>query len=136
MDQAIVRENGMSISDMFERYGEEYFREKETQMLRRLSERAPAVISCGGGTVLRQENVELMKRSGKIILLTAAPETVFERVRHGKERPILNGHMNVSYIAQLMEKRRAAYESACDVSVSTDDKTPDAIAREILGFCR
>ena len=136
MDQAIVRESGMRIPEMFERFGEAYFREKETQMLRTLSARAPAVISCGGGTVLRPENVEIMKNSGKIVLLTATPETVFRRVRYGRERPILNGHMNVAYIAQLMDKRRAAYESACDVRVSTDNKTPEAIAEEILELCR
>lgn len=136
MDQAIVRECGMSIPEMFEQFGEGYFREKETQMLRTLSAQAPSVISCGGGTVLRPENVEIMKNSGKIVLLTATPETVFRRVRHGKERPILNGHMNVAYIAQLMEKRRAAYESACDVRVSTDGKAPEAIAEEILELCR
>lgn len=136
MDHAIVRENGMSIPGMFEKYGEEYFRDKETEMLRKLSGESPAIISCGGGTVLRPENVEIMKACGQIVLLTATPQTVFARVRHGKERPVLNGHMNVEYIAQLMKKRRSAYESACDVRVSTDNKTPEAIAEEILELCR
>lgn len=136
MDHAIVMENGMSIPEMFERSGEKYFRDKETEMLRKLSGESPAIISCGGGTVLRPENVKLMKACGKIILLTATAQTVFARVRHGKERPVLNGHMNVKYIAQLMEKRRPAYESACDVRVSTDHKTPEEIAKEILELCR
>ncbi len=135
MDQAIVAENGMSIPEMFEQSGEEYFRDRETEMLQKLSGESPAIISCGGGTVLRPENVRIMRACGKIVLLTASPRTVFTRVRHGKERPVLNGHMNIKYIARLMEKRRPAYESACDVKVSTDHKTPEAIAEEILELC-
>ncbi len=132
MDATIVKENGMSISDMFEQFGEAYFREKETELLLRLAGYAPAVVSCGGGCVLRKENVEAMKACGTIVLLTATPQTVFRRVRYGKSRPILNGNMNVEFISELMEKRRSAYEGACDVVVSTDGKRPEEIAREIL----
>lgn len=134
MDEAIVHENGMSINEMFEQFGEWYFREKETEMLHKLVKYQPAIISCGGGTVLKKKNVDLMKDSGIIILLTAAPETIYERVKNGRERPILNGHMNVEYIAELMEKRREAYETACDVKVSTDGKTPEKIAKEIMCY--
>lgn len=132
MDAAIVLENGMSINEMFEQFGERYFREKETGMLQKLEKCPPAVISCGGGTALRKKNVDIMKRSGMIVLLTASPETIYERVKNETERPVLKGHMNVEYIAGLMEKRRDAYENACDAKVSTDGKTPDEIAEEIM----
>lgn len=132
MDAEIVRENEMTINDMFEKYGESYFRDKETQMLQKIASLKPAVVSCGGGTVLRQENVDIMKKSGTIVLLTADPETIYLRVRNSKDRPILNGHMNVDYIASLMEKRREIYEKACDIRVTTDNKTPEQIAREII----
>jgi shikimate kinase len=134
MDREIVRENDMSISDMFEQYGEEYFRDKETQMVQKIAAMEPAIVSCGGGAVLRAENVKMMKESGKIVLLTATPQTVYLRVRHSKDRPILNGHMNVEYIEELMEKRRAVYEKACDLRVATDEKTPEQIAREIANM--
>ncbi len=138
MDAEIVRENNMSINDMFARFGEEYFRDRETEILQKIADSAPAVVSCGGGTVLRQENVDIMKKSGAIVLLTATPETTFLRVRNSKDRPILNGHMNVEYIASLMEKRRAVYEAACDIRIATDDKNPEQIAEEILSMsgCR
>ncbi|MCD8300864.1 MAG: shikimate kinase [Clostridiales bacterium] len=132
MDDEIVRENGMSISDMFECYGEEYFRDKETDLLRRIAGMEPAIISCGGGCVLRPENVALMKNCGTIILLTGEPETIYERVHRSQSRPILNGHMNVEYIAELMEKRRPAYEAAADLAVPSDGKTPGEVAREII----
>ena len=135
MDLAIVEENGMSIQEMFDQFGEEYFREKETRMLHRLAENKPSIISCGGGTVLRPENVEVMKQTGTVVLLTATPETVYDRVKNGRKRPLLNGHMEVEYIAQLMEQRRSIYEAACHVQIVTDHKTPEAIAREIMDAC-
>lgn len=70
------------------------------------------MISCGGGVPLRQGNVDNMRACGVIVLLTAAPETIFSRVRHNQNRPLLAGNMNVEYIAQLMEQRRARYQAA------------------------
>ena len=131
-DALIVKEQKMPIAGIFEQYGEPYFRELESEMMRKIAKMDPAVVSCGGGAVLRSRNVETMAASGTIVLLTATPETVFTRVRHSKDRPILNGHMEVSYIAELMEKRRAAYEAAAGLIVVTDDKYPRQVADEII----
>ena len=81
--------------------------------------------------VLRDENVEIMKEGGMILLLTAKPETIFQRVRYSKDRPILNGHMNVEYIAELMNKRNPRYTSVADIIIETDDKEIDQIVTEI-----
>lgn len=131
VDARIEAEQDMKITEIFERYGEERFRDIETECLRAVSKEPAAIVSCGGGAVLRPENVRIMQESGTIVLLTATPETVFLRVRHSKKRPVLNGNMNVAYIEQLMEKRRAAYEAASQITVSTDDKTPRQVAEEI-----
>jgi len=132
MDQKIVEQQKMAITDIFAKYGELYFRDLETEWIRSLTDCEPMIISCGGGAVLREENVALMKSCGTIVLLTAEPETIFERVRHSDERPILNGNMNVEYIAELIEKRRPKYEAAADVVVATDGKTVCEICDEIL----
>ena len=132
MDAWIVKKNGMSINDMFEKYGETYFRDRETDAVREIAGYAPAIVSCGGGAVLRDENTKMMKESGRIVLLTATPETVYERVKDSTDRPLLNGNMNVEHIASLMEKRRELYANACDIKVATDGKSPDEIADEIL----
>ena len=132
MDQEIVKNQGMEISEIFERHGEQYFRDLETELLRRLKDREPMVVSCGGGAVLREENVALMKQMGTIVLLTADPETVYGRVRYSTERPVLNGHMNLEYIKELMEKRRPCYEKAADLTVSTDGRAAREICLEIL----
>ena len=132
MDQRIVQEQGMSINEIFEKYGEDHFRDIESQLILDLGNTEPVIVSCGGGVVIRQENSQYMKKSGKVVFLTAKPETIFERVRYSKERPILNGNMNVEYIKGLMEKRRDAYESAADFFVATDDKTQETICEEII----
>lgn len=131
VDAVIEEEQQMKITDIFANHGEEYFRDLETGCLSLLAEKESAIISCGGGAVLRNENVEIMKNSGTIVLLTATQETVFNRVKHSRNRPVLNGNMNVEYIGQLMEKRRAAYENASQIAVATDEKTPEEIAEEI-----
>lgn len=133
MDETIEAEAGMSINEIFEKFGEQHFRDLETALVERVAKTGGAVVSCGGGAVLRPENVELMKQSGKIIFLSATPETIYERVKHSTHRPLLNGNMNVEYIRGLMERRREAYENAADVVISTDGKWKSQIVEEILG---
>lgn len=132
MDERIVEEQGMSINEIFEKKGEDGFRDIESQLVIDIGNSENSIVSCGGGVVVRQQNVDNMKKSGKIIFLTATPETILERVKNGKDRPLLNGHMNVEYIAQLMEKRREMYENAADVKISTDGKTVGEICTEII----
>ena len=81
MDQVIAEKEEMSIPDIFATYGEEYFRNLETNLLKELQTGQNCIISCGGGVALRQENVVEMKKNGRVVLLTASPETIFERVK-------------------------------------------------------
>ena len=81
MDQVIVEREGMSISDIFAHKGETYFRDVESQLLTEIQAKQDRVISCGGGVVLREQNVKEMKKCGKVVLLNAKPETILERVK-------------------------------------------------------
>ena len=133
MDQEIVKEEGMSIPDIFATYGEEYFRNCETELLKKMQSRKNVLISCGGGVVLRECNVEQMKKNGRVVLLTASPEEVYERVKDSDDRPVLAGRKNVKGIAELMEARREKYEAAADIIING---TRNADARNTLaGKC-
>lgn len=132
MDERIVQEQGMSINDIFAQYGEDKFRDIESQLILDLGKEGASVVSCGGGVVVRPQNTEYMKQSGRIVYLSASPETVYERVKNSSDRPILNGHMNVEYIAELMEKRRVLYEAAADITVATDGKSREELCQEIM----
>lgn len=130
-DEAIRLQAGMEITEIFAQKGEEYFRDLETQLLKDLQGKEPRIISCGGGMPLRPQNAALMRQSGTVFWLTASPETIYERLKNDHTRPLLAGRNNPEGIAQLMEKRREAYEAAGDVQVRTDGRTPGEIAAEI-----
>ena len=132
MDQEISNQQKMSIQDIFEQYGEEYFRDLETALLKKIATGSEQVVSCGGGVVLREENVAEMKKSGHIVLLTAKPENVLQRVQKDDNRPILKGRKTVEDIAALIEARKPKYEAAADIVVATDDKSIEDICQEIL----
>lgn len=136
MDERIVKEQGMSINDIFAQYGEDHFRDIESQLIVDIGKEEPSIVSCGGGVVVRPQNTQNMKEIGRIVFLKATPETIYERVKNSTDRPILNGHMNVEYIAELMEKRRALYEAAADITIQTDGKTRAQICEEIIGKMR
>ena len=106
MDQEISERQEMSIPDIFATYGEEYFRNLETELLKELQTGKNCIISCGGGVALREENVVEMK--------------------------MLKGNNNVEFIADLMEKRREKYEAAADVVIQTDNKTILQICEELI----
>ena len=132
MDERIVKEQGMSINDIFAQYGEDHFRDIESQLIVDIGKEEPSIVSCGGGVVVRPQNTQNMKEIGRIVFLKATPETIYERVKNSTDRPILNGHMNVEYIAELMEKRRALYEAAADITIQTDGKTRSRSVRKSL----
>lgn len=132
MDELIVGREGKAISRIFEENGEEYFRKVETELLAELADKGNMIVSCGGGVAAQPRNVEIMKDSGRVVMLSARPETVLKRVENDNSRPLLEGNKNAEYIAGLMEKRRACYIAAADVIIDTDDKNPERIAGEII----
>ncbi len=132
MDDQIAHREGMSISEIFDTHGEEYFRNLETGLLIELEDKKNVVVSCGGGTPMRENNVRQMKKTGKIVWLTADPETIYERVKDSDDRPLLKGHKNTAYISQLMQQRRPKYEAAADLTIATDGKERAAICEELI----
>lgn len=131
MDEEIQAQQGMTIPEIFEKFGEDYFRKIESRLLREVAQEQNLVVSCGGGIVLKPENVEEMQKHGKVVLLTAKPETILARVMHDENRPLLKGKKNLEDMKALMEERRERYEMAADFIISTDERTIRSIAKEI-----
>ena len=132
MDEMIAKKNNMSISEIFDLHGEEYFRNEETNLLKEVGNEKNKIVSCGGGVAMREVNVQEMRKSGKVILLTAKPETILERVKENHDRPLLENNKTVEYVSELMEKRRPAYEAAADIVIATDGKSANEICEEII----
>lgn len=131
-DAMIEEQAGMPVSQIFEEQGEAAFRRMERELLDKIGEMAPCVVSCGGGMVLAPENAEKMKKQGKILLLSASPDTIYEHVKDSTNRPLLEGNMNVEYIAGLMAEREPRYEAAADLKIVTDELTPRQTAEKIM----
>ncbi|MBR6171858.1 MAG: shikimate dehydrogenase [Eubacterium sp.] len=133
MDAAIEEEAGITIREIFEREGEQGFRDRETAFLKKLSV-VNTVIATGGGVVLRKENRELLRKCGRVVLLSATEETTFQRVKNDKNRPLLDasGERELKEkIRRMLENREAAYLAAADHVVVTDGRSADSIADEL-----
>ncbi len=132
VDRYIVKTQGMEINEIFEKYGESGFRDIETEALREVSKKPNCIISCGGGAVLRGENVDILKENGVIVRLTATPETIFDRVKYSTHRPILNNDMSLEHVKELMAGREPRYSAVADISVNVDSNDRILTCNDIL----
>lgn len=131
-DKEIEKEEKRSISDIFAAEGEAYFRNKETECLRRLLETAGnQIISVGGGLPMREENRKLMHQLGQVVYLRAQAETIYDRLKHDTTRPLLQGDHPREKIRILMAQREQNYVKAADVIVDVDGKDFEQILSEI-----
>ena len=132
LDWYIESRRHCTVKQIFDEKGEDGFRQIEHNMLHEVAEFEDVVISCGGGTPLRECNVVEMKKNGRVVLLTASPETIFDRVKDSHDRPVIENNKNVPFIADLMEKRRAKYEAAADIVINTDGKSIIEVCEELV----
>ena len=132
-DKIIEKEENRTISDIFVTDGEGYFRDLETQCLKKLIQTEKnQIISVGGGLPIREENHTLLKELGTVVYLRAKPETIYERLKHDTTRPLLQGENPQEKIRTLMGQRAAIYEKTADVIIDVDVKDFDTILDEIV----
>jgi shikimate kinase len=131
-DEVVAAQFGMSIAEIFVKYGEEKFRDAETAMLRKLAPDRATIIVTGGGIVLRPENVDLLKRLGTIVWLNADEVTLFERASRRNTRPLLQNDNPRAVFSDLFRKRAPIYKSAADVEIETVRLDHDQVAERIL----
>ena len=129
-DAQIVERYG-SIDKIFSEHGEEYFRDVETQVVKEVMQNYDsAVISLGGGCVLRQENVKNLKAGGKIFYLRAKAETLIKRLKGDTTRPLLKGGLE-ERVRSILAVRSGIYEGVADFIIDTDELSPAEIAMKI-----
>ncbi len=134
LDSEVERAEGFSVTEIFEAEGEESFRQKETEMLAAVSRKtSPAVISTGGGAVLRQQNREIMAASGEVFYLRADIDTLWNRVRSERGRPLLDVRDPRAEFRELFMKRKDVYELSPHV-VFTDDISIFEVVDKIIGM--
>jgi len=133
LDEEIVRTTGRSIESIFQEDGEERFREIERALTEEYSALDGQVIACGGGTVIDPENLENLRRSSRMVLLTAEPEVILERVEtEGDVRPLLNVEDRLGKIRSLLSKRWPSYIEAADIIIDTSEHTLQVVVSIII----
>ncbi|MFT7060193.1 MAG: shikimate kinase [Pseudorhodobacter sp.] len=131
-DDEIVRAANRSIAEIFERDGEPFFRQKETQVIARLLEGPPCVLSTGGGAFLSEVNRNLIADLGVSVWLRAELDLLWNRVRHKNTRPLLRTANPRETLRSLNEARKPVYCLA-DLAVDTEADLPiDSMARRVF----
>ena len=131
IDELVVKEENSSISDIFKNNGEKYFREIETKILEQVLSNDNQVISTGGGIILSDKNISILREKSNVIYLKTSLNILYDRVKNNKERPLLNTDDLQNKLAKLFKERSKRYETAHYI-IDTDKKTPDIIVNEIL----
>jgi len=131
-DEIVSSKFGMSIPEIFSTHGEERFRAAETRVLIELAPAEAAIIVTGGGIVLRDKNVDLLKRLGTIVWLEAGEETLFERASRRGNRPLLQTDDPRAKITEMLRERAPLYAKVADIRVETAALTHDEVADVIL----
>lgn len=140
-DSVIEKKLGLSIAEIFRRYGEKRFRSEEALVVRQLAKEKGAVIATGGGVVLNPHNISLLRQNGIIIALTAVPQVIWQRVKGKKDRPLLAVKSSNSdeedillrRIEDLLKTRAAAYAEA-DYVIDTSYLDHDEVVRVLLHY--
>ena len=131
-DEMVAGRFGLTIAEIFERHGEDAFREGETGALSDLTEKSSAIIVTGGGIVLRAENVALLKSLGTIVHLSADEETLFHRISRRATRPLLQTPDPRRTLAQLLSARLPLYRDCADIEVDTSGLSHEEVAKKVL----
>ena len=130
-DELIVRRAGKPITEIFEQDGEPAFRKLESEIVAELDQYAGAVISTGGGLGANAQHLATLKEHALSVCLWAAPETIYERVRHSAHRPLLNLPDPLARIKELLSEREAVYKRA-DLLISTELRNVKEVAHQIV----
>lgn len=132
-DDMIVADEGMEIQEIFNKYGEELFRNLETTLLLSVMDTLErTVLATGGGMPVRERNLNLLRVMGKIVYLRASQESVESRLFGDNTRPILMGDDYKDRIKKLLSERTPIYERAADLIIDTDGKSIEDIVNEIM----
>src|SRR5437588_844215 len=131
-DAEIERRTGVDIAFIFEKEGEAGFRQREREAIEALTLLARIVLATGGGAVLLPENRRHLAERGCVVYLQTSVAQQAQRVRHGRNRPLLSDADASARLGQLMDARAPLYGEIADITVSTDGRRVQSVAEQIL----
>ena len=133
VDAAVEAEYGRSVSDIFFIEGEAVFRTFEMEALTVIAAEPDGVVATGGGSILAEDNVEMMRGTGTVVLLEVTPETAAERITDSASRPLLSGD-SLEMLSDILADRTVAYRVAAQIVVDANDDI-DTVAARVEEAC-
>jgi len=130
-DAEIEARTGVDISYIFSREGEDGFRTREREILEEMTRESPIVLATGGGAILLDANRKVLRERGFVVYLRTSIEQQVERVRQGRNRPLLHDVDPLAKLTELMAVRAPLYESVSDYTVATDGRKVHMVADSI-----
>lgn len=127
LDEFIEKNEAMTISDIFAKQGEDYFRKLETNAVKEFSHLENTVVSTGGGIIKNEANITALKKAGAVFYLSAPANVLYKRIKGDKGRPLLKSEEE---FAKILEERENSYKQA-DFTVDAT-KSPQEIAQDII----
>lgn len=130
-DEYIEKSNKIKISEIFEQYGENYFRDLETSVIKKITKNDNQIISLGGGAFEREINRELLNNNGYTIYLKTSANELYERIKNETHRPLLKQGFGVEKIEEILVKRENNYKQAL-ITIDTTEKSQYNIIEEVM----
>jgi shikimate kinase len=133
-DAEVVKKAGLSVPEIIQKRGWDYFRDVESQICKRAGTKDKIVIDTGSGAVLRKENAAALRQRGRVFWLAAEVPTIMERVKNSRDG--FGNTTRKSYVdevEQVLKERIPVYKAACDHLIPTDERTLEEVTEEILG---
>ena len=132
-DAEVFRRARLSIPDIVQRFGWDHFRDLESEVCRDLAGKDGLIIDCGGGAILRQQNVDCLKKNGVLIWLTATVRTIADRIGADTQRPSLTGTKSFTEeVEEVLRERQPKYKAAANHMIETDGRSVTEVAEAIL----
>ena len=130
-DTDIENKAGMSVTKIFERFGEEHFRQLEAEIINEAAHKINAVISTGGGCVKNEDNMQALAENGVIIYLKCSPEKIYSNIKDDTSRPLLQTDDKLKSIADLLLQRTFLYERYAQTVIDVTNLTVDEAAKSV-----
>jgi shikimate kinase len=133
MDDMIVQHEGSPIPHIVKQHGWDYFRDCESRLIKHVAQQNNQVIDTGGGVILRQENIDALKKNGILFWLTADPDTIISRIKDDTNRPSLtSGNSFTEEVHEVLQQRLPLYKKAGDFTIDTAGRSVSSIADDII----
>lgn len=131
LEKLIVKKMNLSVREIFEKFGEPFFRALETMALKVINDSERRVISLGSGLPLQEQNQKYLKELGTVVYLKGSLETLKKRLEGSSKDPLLDGEDRDDKIKKLLKQRDPVYQKFADIQVVTGVKPFEELVHEI-----